>query len=895
VLRGDGTVGIQLGGYDAGRALVIDPVLTYSTYLGGSGNDRGYGIAVDSADNTYVTGTTASTSFPISPASVLTAYPSAFVVKLNAAGNALVYVTILGGSGDTTGRAIAVDGSGNAYVAGSTTATNLPTAGPFQGSNHGGSDAFVAKLNAAGNGLVYSTYLGGSGDDFAFGLALDGTAAVIVGQTSSTDFPTAAAVQATNAGGSDAFVARLDSSGATLTFATYLGGAGADSAQGAAVNAAGTIAVVGTTASANFHLAVPLQNILGGTQDAFVAQFTAAGALTYSTYLGGSDVESGNGIAVDSAGDAYVTGQTFSSDFPTTSFLYRSYTGVGNGLVGNAYKGIGDAFVTKLNATGSALDYSEYLGGSSTDSGNGIALNADAEAQVVGTTYSADFPVANLPSAGGPFAFVARFNLDGTALDDGTFLGGSAGNWATAVAVDAAGHTFVTGYTTATDFPTANPAQPANGGGEDAFVAKVPNQRLYFSSTGSLTLRGSGDNLQVLRDGVLVVTRPLAQVIGVEVRGDQVTIDDSAGLFTFPYGITNFGGPLTVFGTPGADTVSLSVRGNDLGATYYMPYPYQVVVDGVQTIDSDSTVTASGDGTDNATLGADHVDFLHDFSGFTGSPRHGVFSLGTLTAQADGFGEIYGNATSATLYDSAGDDTFAGSSLWGPGYSLGTSAQQIQVFGSTGNDVAYLRDTELKAQPGYAHAYEEPQLIVHGLYSYYSTEVFNFGTVRATGNSRGGADLYDSVGDDIFVATPTYAYMAGTGYLVVATGYGRVSGYSTAGHDVAFLFDSPGDDLFRGTPTTSFLAGTGFLNAATGFFRVFAFAGAGGNDLAEVYDGPGDDVFQGQGPDALLFGPGYWLLARNFSTVRAFATAGGNDQLFLGAVDYAFGQYGTWL
>src|SRR5262249_43231776 len=152
------------------------------------------------------------------------------------------------------------------------------------------------------------------------------------------------------------------------------------------------------------------------------------------------------------------------------------------------YANAGDAFVTKLNAAGSDLVYSTYLGRSSTDSGTGIALHADAEAQVVGSTASVDFPVANPPPAGGPFGFVARLNLTGTGLDGGTFLGGSGDSRATAVATDAAGNTFVTGYTTATDFPTAGPAQPASGGGADAFVAQLPNDRLYFSSGGSLTL-----------------------------------------------------------------------------------------------------------------------------------------------------------------------------------------------------------------------------------------------------------------------------------------------------------------------------------------------------------------------------------------------------------------------
>jgi hypothetical protein len=316
-------------------------------------------------------------------------------------------------------------------------------------------------------------------------------------------------------------------------------------------------------------------------------------------------------------------------------------------------------------------------------------------------------------------------------------------------------------------------------------------------------------------------------------------------------------------------------------------------------------VTAVGDAIDVASLSEDYgynVVPTSDFvSSFTGGPKHGVLSVLALTAEADGFGSITGYGNFATLYDSAGDDQFVGDSgsggtLWGPGYSVTALVRQLRVIASTGNDVAYLSGQNLYTQPGYAHSYYPTTEFFYGLdpIGDRSTEVFGFGTVRVTGTSQGGADLYDSVGDDIFVATPTYSYLAGTGYLVVASGFGRVSGYSTAGHDAAYFFDSPGDDLFRATPSTAFLAGSGFLNGATGFFRVFAYAGAGGNDLAEVYDSAGNDVFQGQSTDGVLLGVGYEVTVRRFGRVRAFATAGGYDLLYLGVVTYIFEQYGTW-
>ncbi len=468
-------VAFEVAKYDPNRPLYIDPLI-YSTYLGGSSDDDGYGIAVDSAGNAYVTGQTSSTDFPttnpLQPANA--GGNDVFVAKINPTGSALVYSTYLGGSGnDGNGWGhIAVDSTGNAYVTGWTESTDFPTVNPLQAAYGGGGDAFVAKINPTGSALVYSTYLGGSSYDGGFGIAVDGAGnAYVACQTSSTDFPTANPLQPTYGGGSDdAAVAEINPTGSALVYSTYLGGSGADYAQGIALDSAGNAYVVGQTYSTDFPTTPgAFQTICGDAGctagDAFVTKLNPAGsALVYSTYLGGNSMDWGGGIAVDGEGDAYVTGQTYSTNFPTMNPLQQNYAG-----------GPGDAFVTKLNPAGSALVYSTYLGGWLMDWGGGIAVDITGNAYVTGFTMSGNFPTMNpLQGCGGYWdAFVSKFNPTGSALVYSTCLGGTDADWGLAIAVDSAGNAYVTGYTDSTNFPTENPLQPANGGGNDAFVAKL--------------------------------------------------------------------------------------------------------------------------------------------------------------------------------------------------------------------------------------------------------------------------------------------------------------------------------------------------------------------------------------------------------------------------------------
>ncbi len=487
VLRAKNQVSFELGNYDRGRELVIDPSVSYATYLGGTGEDDGNAIAVDGSGNAYITGQTASMNFPTTTGVFQGSNAGGFdvfVTKISADGKTLDYSTYVGGSGADSGNAIALDASGDAFVAGGTTSmTNFPfTTGAYQKAFGGGNvDGFVFELASSGGSLTYSTFLGGSGSDVALGIALDSSGnAYVVGSTTSTNFPMHNPLASETGGG---FVTELNSSGSTLVYSTYLGASPVDFAAAVAVDAAGNAYVTGGTESPTF-VTTPgafqrncgtAVNCNGGLYDAFVSVIKAGGgSFVYSTFLGGGAEDQGLGIAVDSAGDAYVTGLTQSSDFPLMNPIQAKLGGVQ------------DAFVTELNSAGSALLYSTYLGGSDSDTGSGITVDGSKNAYVTGQTGSPNFPVstdATQPKLGGENdAFVAEINSSGSALVFSTYLGGSLNeNTATTgggasfagIAVDSAGdNIYVTGNTNSLDFPTVAAEQPTAGGTGDAFVAK---------------------------------------------------------------------------------------------------------------------------------------------------------------------------------------------------------------------------------------------------------------------------------------------------------------------------------------------------------------------------------------------------------------------------------------
>jgi beta-propeller repeat-containing protein len=471
VLRGQHEVGFAVGAYAPDHPLVLDPVLAYSTYLGGTQDDIGQAIAVDASGSAYVTGYTDSLNFPTTNLLPPGSGQDAFVSKLGPDGSVLVYSTYLGGNANDAGLSVAVDAQGSAYITGYTYSSDFPTANALQATRRGGVSAFVTKLSPTGS-LAYSTYLGGTGGEFGWGVAVDASAnAYVTGYTFSTDFPTVSPIQAANGGQTDAYVAKLNASGSALIYSTYLGGTDSDLGIGIAIDASGNAYVSGETRSTDFPTfrgAQPASG--GGYYDAFVAKLNAAGsAFVYSTYLGGSGPDFGAGIAVDASGSAYVTGLTESVDFPTVNALQP------------AYAGGQDAFVTKLNDTGSALAYSTYLGGTRRDYGRRIAVDSSGNAYVTGTTSSSDFPTVNRVQAwqGLDDAFVTKLSSSGSSLIYSTYLGGGGffgvgSDYGSDIALDASRGVYVVGSTSSTKFPTVHPVQAAYGGGPyDAFVAKI--------------------------------------------------------------------------------------------------------------------------------------------------------------------------------------------------------------------------------------------------------------------------------------------------------------------------------------------------------------------------------------------------------------------------------------
>lgn len=396
--------------------------LLYSIFLGGNANDHGYGIAVDKTDNVYVTGTTNSSDFPTTPGAFDTSYngrldyEDVFVAALNPVGSVLFYASFLGGSGYDSGRSITVDGTGSAYVMGWTDSWDFPTTpGAFDPSFNLWCDLFVVKLNPTGSALTYATFLGGSGGDWGYvgsGIAVDKTgSAYVSGSTTSWDFPT-------------------------------------------------------TPGAFDEHY--------NNHTDSFAAKLNPAGsALDYATFLGGSAYDTGHGIAVDGGGNAYVTGGTFSADFPFTA-----------GAFDTSHNGGGDTYVAKLNPAGSELVFATFLGGSDGDVGVGIALHGVGSAYVTGMTRSSDFPAT--PGAFdtsydygdcGNFAcsdaFVVKLNPAGSALSYATFLGADGDDISTGIAVDGVGRVYVTGETSSSDFPTTPDAWDTSLNGTDAFVVQL--------------------------------------------------------------------------------------------------------------------------------------------------------------------------------------------------------------------------------------------------------------------------------------------------------------------------------------------------------------------------------------------------------------------------------------
>lgn len=490
-IRKDGAIGFSLGAYDHAKPLVIDPTLTYSTFFGGSADDPGYKIALDCERNIYIAGYTNSFDFP--------------------------------------------------------------TKNAVQPNKKNGYDAFVTKLSPDGATVIYSTYLGGSGginqNDLLQSMTVDLNGNVyLTGNTYSTDFPTVNAYQSTNLGGSDVFLTKLDPTGSTLLYSTYLGGNNFSYAFDVAVDASGSAYVTGNTSASNFPTTPGAfqSSFGGGCCDVYVTKFSADGkSLVYSTYIGGSDIDEARAIAVDANNNAIVAGVTASLNYPLANayqgiigggrdvlvtklnstgsqLIFSTYLGGGldeqasamtidragniyltgrtmsanfpTAPVGSVYQpaigSVTDAFVSKLSANGSALMYSTFLGGVQTDYGYGIAVNDGGEAYAVGQTASLNFPQSNAVQTygGGNDGYITKFNAAGTNVIYSTYLGGGADEGALSVVRDGLGAIFVTGFTRSTNFPTANAVQALYGGGSsDAFISKISEGPLPALTITSVT------------------------------------------------------------------------------------------------------------------------------------------------------------------------------------------------------------------------------------------------------------------------------------------------------------------------------------------------------------------------------------------------------------------------
>ena len=478
IINANGEVGFEVGFYDKKKLLVIDPIISYSTYLGGNGRDFISDLIVDKNGNSYVTGNTFSPNFPTTSGTVTSGTPSEtnsqiFVSKFDASGN-LIFSTFWGGSNNDEARGITLDSSDNIFVGGYTQSVNYPTTtGAFQTIFRGSRDSFVTKLNSTGTAFVYSTLIGGDGVDYAQSICADAMGNLFVGgQTGSNNFPTTPGVfQPIRHQSLAGFITKLNPTGSALVYSTYLSGMllndFGSGISGIAIDTSGNAIVTGSTANTDFPTTSGVfQQVHGGSFDGFVTKINMnASAIIYSTLLGGTFNESPKGISIDAEGNAYVAGDTNSANFPVTL-----------GVLQTTLNGGYDAFITKLNATGSALIFSTYLGGSEYEFLEDFKIDSSKNVYVSGSTRSANFPTTadafQTTFIGASKAFLTKINPTGNAYLYSTYFGGSDLDAAETLDLDNCGNVYLAGTTFSTDFPTRQAYQATNRGPADSFITK---------------------------------------------------------------------------------------------------------------------------------------------------------------------------------------------------------------------------------------------------------------------------------------------------------------------------------------------------------------------------------------------------------------------------------------
>lgn len=502
ILRDISTVGYRCPSANAAQSLRIDPLL-YATYLGSTGVDQVTAVVADSSGNAYITGAAGGPDFPTTAGAFDRTFgggcdtlscADAFVAKLNPSGTALIYATFLGGSGYDKGNAIALDGSGNVYVTGETFSGDFPTtAGAFDRTYHGESDVFVVSLNAAGNALGSSTILGGASSDYSSSIALDAAGGIYVaGHSYSADFPTTIGAYNRTFRQHAAFVTKLSATGSSLAYSTFIGDG---QAHAIVVDATSSAVVAGETFDRFFPATSGALRTTFSQLDGFITKLNASGTgLIYSTLFGGDRWDFIYAMALDAAGDTFVTGQTNSTDFPVTP-------GAWNTTIPPPTRA-GSVYVAEVNPSGSALNYATFIGGTrGLSSGNAIAIDAGGNAIVVGNTFDLDFPTtpgaiqrSHQGDAGYADSFISELNPSGSMLIASTYLGGSYGETALSVGLDAAGNLFVSGGTNSADYPVTQGAFDTTPNVNfttnsiaDGFVAKLS------SLTGPLTHKTAMD------------------------------------------------------------------------------------------------------------------------------------------------------------------------------------------------------------------------------------------------------------------------------------------------------------------------------------------------------------------------------------------------------------------